>query len=90
LIKAKSLPLSTLFTNPARKSRGYLAPVLSPIFAHHIYEGLILLISPRPLDHRGVKDLLPSVQALNISPVVEEGSNSFPVFGLKSKFYSCK
>jgi hypothetical protein len=53
-LSGNSLPFSTLLANPAWECRSYLAPVLSPVFANHIDQGLVLFISPRPFDHCGV------------------------------------
>lgn len=76
------LPLSALLANPTWKGRSYLTPVLGPVLLNHVNKHLVLLIGPGPFDHCWVKNLLPSVKALDISAVVKEGCNSLPVLCL--------
>lgn len=75
------LPLSALLANSTRKRSCYLTPILRTILSHHGDQYPIFFISPRSLDHCWIEYFLPSVKALDISPVVEERSYSLPIFG---------
>lgn len=77
-----SLPLSALLADPTRKSSGYLAPVLWTKLAYHFNQNLIFLLRPGSLDHSWVQNLLPPVQTLHVSPVLEEWCYPLPVLGL--------
>jgi len=81
----KSLPFSALFSDPSWERERNLAPILGAIFSHFLPQYFILFLSPGALDHGGVQDFLPSVEALDIGPAFEKGGDSFPVFGLKDK-----
>jgi len=83
----KSLPLSALLANPSWQCSGNLTPVHRTIFANHCHEGVVLFLRPGALDHGGIENFLPSVQALNICATLEERRYTFPVFCLKIIFH---
>ena len=82
----KGIPLSALLSYPSRQVSGYLAPVLGSELIHLVDEGLVLFFGPGPLDHGRVQHLLPTMQALHVRPVVEEGGNPLPVLSLQCGF----
>ena len=74
-------PLSALLSYPARQSLGYLTPVLRSKHMDFFREFVVLLLAPRALDHRWVEHLLPPVQALHVSSLIQRRGNSLPVLG---------
>lgn len=57
----------------------YLCPFLWSIDVHEDQEQAILNIGPWALDKLWVKDLLPSMEALHISPAIKRLGNLLPV-----------
>ena len=55
-------------------------PLLGTVDVDKVQEKAIFDVSPRPLDKRGVEDLLPPVQALYICPAAKALGDLFPVF----------
>ena len=62
-------PFSTLLSNPSWKCLGYIAPVFSSKFLHIFRQFSIFKTAPRPFDHERIKNLLPPVKALYVSPM---------------------
>ena len=76
------LPLSALLSNSTRQGSRNLTPVVRTVLFDHVHEGLVFLIGPGSLDHCRVQHFLPSMEALDISPVVEVASYPFPILSL--------
>ena len=79
------LPLSALLPNATVKGLSNLAPVLGSVLLHILYESTVFFFCPGTFDHLRVKDLLPAVEALNVSSFVQSLSNTLPVFGLNKQ-----
>jgi hypothetical protein len=75
--------LSALLPDSARKGLGDVTPVFCAKFQDILGEAFILFLTPWSFDHGGVQNFLPSVEALDISALVQEGGNPFPVPGSK-------
>ena len=73
-----------LLPDAARKELSDLRPILSSVFFHRLDEHMIFCIEPGTLDHLRVEDLLPAVEALDVSTIIKMFSNTFPVFASKS------
>ena len=61
--------------------RSILGPLYWPVDIHQVQQQSVLDVSPRTLDERWIQNLLPAVETLHISSVLEAFSDSFPVFG---------
>ena len=48
-----------------------LRPILGSVGLHTLNQFVIFSIQPGPLDHLGVEDLLPAVEALDVSSVIK-------------------
>lgn len=70
---------SALFANPSGQSLSYVTPIFCAKLFDIISEPVILVLAPRPFDHRGIQYFLPPVQALDIGSLIKERGNSFPV-----------
>lgn len=68
-----------LFADTALQVLSNERPVFRAILQHHASDDLILFPSPGSLHEDGVEHFLPSVKALNISSVLEERSDFFPI-----------
>ena len=82
------LPLSALLPNATVKSLSDLAPVLGSVLLHILYEGPVFFLSPGTFDHLRVEDLLPAVEALDVSSFVQSLSNTLPILGLNNQVRS--
>ena len=72
--------LSTLLTNSAWKMLSNLSPLFSSSLLDEFNHKLVLELSPRSLDELRVKDLLPSMQALDVSPALQLAGDLLPAF----------
>lgn len=70
--------LPALLTDSTRKMVGDLGPLLGAMLVNQRKQHAILHVSPRSLDQGGVQDLLPSVEALDVSPADEFLGNPLP------------
>lgn len=73
---------SALFADSSVQILSNQRPILGTVLHHHLLDDFILFRSPRPFDQNRVKDLLPSVEALNVRSIFEEGGNFFPISSL--------
>jgi hypothetical protein len=78
---------SALLSNSARKMLCYLSPLLRTILLNEVEDESILLFGPRALDKARVQNLLPSMQALDISSSIQGLSNFLPI--LTSVSFDC-
>ena len=72
--------LSTLLTNSAWKVLSNLSPLFSSSLLDEFNHKLVLELSPRSLDELRVEDLLPSMQALDVSPALQFAGDLLPAF----------
>ena len=72
--------LSTLLTNSAWEMLSNLSPLFSSSLLDEFNHKLVLELSPRSLDELRVKDLLPSMQALDVSPALQLAGDLLPAF----------
>jgi hypothetical protein len=75
-----------LLPDAARKELSDLRPILRSVFLHRLDELMVLCIQPGTLDHLRVEDLLPAVEALDVSSIIKMFSNTFPVLASKSVY----
>jgi len=72
-------PLTTLLPNATLNMRRNDRPILGPIFLHQLDQELVFFFLPRTFDQSRIKDLLPSVKALQMGTIVERLSDFFPI-----------
>lgn len=82
----------TLLANSSWECLSDVTPVLGPELLHILRQHIILSLSPRTLHHRRVQHFLPTVQALDICPLIQIRSYLLPIFCAKlsdqfSKFF---
>lgn len=70
---------STLFPYSAMQILSDKRPILGTILHHHLPNYLVFFRSPWPFYKNWIKYLLPSVEALNIGPILEERGDFFPI-----------
>ena len=73
--------LAALLTNASRKSLSDVGPVLGAVLVHVLGQLGVLLSTPGSFHHGRVEHLLPSMQALNVRSLVQEGRDLLPVLG---------
>ncbi len=81
-LRLRRLPLPALLADSAGQSIRNGAPVAGAQLQDFQPQSFVLVLSPWPLRHGGVEDLLPAMQALDVGAALEEGGDPFPVFGL--------
>jgi hypothetical protein len=72
--------LPALLSYSAWEVFSYLGPFLRAIRLNEVKDEAVLILSPGPLDQARVKDLLPSMKTLNISPAWKSFSDLLPIF----------
>ena len=72
-------PLSALFTDSTWNERGDKCPLFGSVFLNKHHDQGILFWDPWPLDQLWMEDLLPSVEALYISPSLQALCNFLPI-----------
>lgn len=82
--------LPALLANPAWEGLGDVAPIFSPEFQDIFREFFILFLTPWPLDHGWIQNLLPTMQALHVSSLIQIRRNLLPVFGSKLAHKFCQ
>jgi hypothetical protein len=73
--------LSALLSNPTWQSLSDVTPIFCAILFDINSKTVILFLAPRSFDHGRVENFLPSMETLNICPLVKEGGNPLPVPG---------
>ena len=61
---------TTLLTDSARECLCDVTPVFCAKFFYVKCKSVVFLLTPRSFDHRGVEHFLPSVQALDVCPLI--------------------
>jgi len=82
--------LSTLLANPSWKVLSNQCPLLWSILFDQVKDHSVFFLSPRSFYEAWVEDLLPSVEALDISPAWEVLSDLLPVLASMTLDCICK
>ena len=81
----RDLPFATLLADAPGQVASDLAPCLSTVLLHALFENCIFLFSPRAFDHLWVEHFLPTMEALDVCAIDERLSNLLPILRLVSK-----
>jgi hypothetical protein len=74
-------PFSALFADSSREGLSNVTPIFCAKLLDIYSKTVIFFLAPWAFDHRWIENLLPSMEALNICPLIKEGSNAFPIPG---------